>query len=111
VTAGLAVGEHKFTQDIFHQGNSFGTPFIYNEAASFNKTSLGWALGAGFEHALSSNWSVKLQYLRVDLGSDRAGSSGICTPDFIAFSCSAFTGSHKAGLTLDTVTAGINYRF
>jgi len=106
VTAGLAIGEHKFSQDIIHL-NSF---FQYTETAAFNKTSVGWVLGAGLEHALSSNWSLKVQYLHVDLGSHSADSVGTCTiPIFPA--CESYTGTHKADLTLETVTAGINYRF
>ena len=35
----------------------------------------GWTLGAGIEHAFSYNWSVKLEYLYVDL--DRGGNGDL----------------------------------
>jgi outer membrane immunogenic protein len=51
---GLAVGE-------VHAWDSlFGT--------SGDKTATGWTIGAGFETKLNPNWSVKLEYLHVDLG-------------------------------------------
>ena len=30
----------------------------------------GWAAGGGFEYALGANWSAKVEYLFVTLGSD-----------------------------------------
>ena len=33
-----------------------------------SETNVGWALGAGLEYAFLSNWTVKAEYLYVDLG-------------------------------------------
>ena len=106
VTGGLAVGKHAFRQHIVQLNLPMQE---YTETGAFDDTSVGWTLGAGFEHALSKQWSLKFQYLHVDLGSHSTTSAGTCllSPAF----CEAFTGSHKADLTLDTVSAGINYRF
>jgi outer membrane immunogenic protein len=37
--------------------------------ASFSSTRMGWTLGAGAESMIGGGWSVKLEYLYVDLGS------------------------------------------
>jgi outer membrane immunogenic protein len=53
-TGGLAYG-----------GFSGGSP---NVAYSLSKLKAGWTVGAGVEAALGSNWSVKFEYLYMDLG-------------------------------------------
>jgi outer membrane immunogenic protein len=40
-----------------------------NTAANFSQTNVGWAIGAGAEWKLTHNWSVRGEYLYVDLGS------------------------------------------
>ena len=66
--------------------------------ASANKTKVGWTAGAGVEYAMWSNWSVKLEYLYVDLGSFDCGISCGAAVDNVSF---------KANV----VRAGLNYRF
>jgi len=58
---------------------------------------LGWTVGAGLEYAFMSNWSAKIEYLYVDLGSF----------DTTAFSPVATTINFKENI----VRAGINYKF
>jgi len=60
----------------------------------------GWTVGGGLEAALAANWTAKVEYLYVDLGS---------------FNCGLNCG---AGLTTDNVSfhtnllrAGVNYKF
>ncbi len=61
----------------------------------------GWTGGGGIEYALNRNWSVKAEYLYIDLGSGgvpctvAAGSCGNSTQDF----------------TESVVRGGINYHF
>lgn len=67
----------------------------------FNKGTVrrtGWAGGVGAEYALTPNWSAKVEYLRIDLGSFKVGLNGALN-DF--------------GTTarFDVVRAGFNYRF
>ena len=105
VTGGLSLGERKFNQSIVQLTN-----FAYIQTGASNSTKAGWVLGAGLEHALGDEWSFRLQYLHVDLGSESVGSVGECPPPDTA-ACAAYTGSHKASFALDSVTAGISYRF
>jgi outer membrane immunogenic protein len=104
VTSGLAVRELKFDQSIVQLN------FPYVQTGASSSTKAGWVLGAGIEHALDDEWSLRLQYLHVDLGSASSGSAGVCPPPDTA-ACAVYTGSHKVELALDSVTAGINYRF
>lgn len=104
VTGGLAVGEPRLTQTIAQLN------FPYVETAALSSTKAGWVLGAGLEHALDSEWSLRLQYLHVDLGSQSTATAGVCPPPNVAI-CEVYTGSRKVDFALDSVTAGINYRF
>jgi outer membrane immunogenic protein len=65
---------------------------------------VGWAVGAGGEYALTNNWSVKLEYLYIDLGSMSYIDVGA-----IGVPRSALT------TTIDTaqnvIRVGLNYKF
>jgi outer membrane immunogenic protein len=101
VTGGLAFGKVNYS----------GVYFIpSNNAQAFvdeSKTKFGFALGAGLEHALDKNWSLKLEYQYVDLGEDSARSSNftnglVTTTEF-------FTTDYETNF--HTVRIGVNYRF
>jgi outer membrane immunogenic protein len=66
--------------------------------ASATKTEIGWTAGAGVEYAMLSNWSVKLEYLYVDLGKFDCGISCGAASDNVSFKANA-------------LRAGLNYRF
>jgi outer membrane immunogenic protein len=83
LTGGLAMGDIKATNSAL---------------SSANKTKMGYALGAGVEYAMMSNWSVKLEYLYVDLGNFDCGVNCGATTDDVSF---------KANI----IRAGVNYRF
>ena len=62
----------------------------------------GWLLGVGVEYAFLGNWSAKLEYNYMDMGSkagdaDHLGGLAV-TPA-------------NVDLTVQTIKAGINYRF
>ena len=85
VTGGAAFGDVRASTPGFPQGGA-------------DKT--GWTVGGGLEAALAGNWTAKVEYLYVDLGS---------------FNCGLNCG---AGLTTDNVSfhanllrAGVNYKF
>ncbi len=72
--------------------------------ASNSSVTAGWVVGAGAEWAVSSNWSVKAEYLHFDLGTKSAG---------LIYNYGPFTSTMTASLkeSGDIVRAGLNYRF
>ena len=63
---------------------------------SSSKSQFGWTFGAGLEYAFMGNWTAKLEYLYVDLGSFNAGIAPIV---------------NNVSFKESIVRAGINYRF
>lgn len=61
---------------------------------SDDTTKLGWTVGGGAEYAFTPNWTVKAEYLYVDLGK---------------LNCAACTSNVKFNENI--VRAGINYKF
>jgi outer membrane immunogenic protein len=96
-TGGLAVGQVKYGDSRFVEFN--GQLF----AASSDETRVGWTVGGGAEMMLSSRWSVKAEYLHVDLGKTSYTSAGSSTP--------TNTIDHFHRFTEDLVRLGLNYRF
>jgi outer membrane immunogenic protein len=67
--------------------------------AGASQTNLGWALGAGVEFAVYRNWSVKAEYLHVDLGNfNCALACGLAASDNVSFDA-------------NLVRGGVNYHF
>jgi outer membrane immunogenic protein len=104
VTGGLAVarikGDFTFT-------DTFATAL---ETASISTTKTGWTVGAGAEVGLQGPWSLKVEYLYVNLGSVSTTSTNLTafTPP-IAFPTNVFT--HSMDLKANIVRVGLNYRF
>ena len=86
VTGGLAVG---------------GSNLKYTDTAapttnfSRNQSKAGWAVGAGVEALLGSNWTAKIEYLYADLGQTSYGGAV----------------AQKISLRDHLVRIGLNYRF
>jgi outer membrane immunogenic protein len=70
-------------------------------AASFNHTQGGWALGAGVEKIIAGNWTAKLEYLYVDLGT--------ITDSFVL--APGATETIHQNVTDHIVRLGLNYRY
>jgi outer membrane immunogenic protein len=79
-------------------GGAFGRVNIGNASGTVDETKTGWTAGVGLEYAFLGNWSGKIEYLHVDLGSATCGVS-ICTTGI------------SADYTADIIRAGINYKF
>ncbi|SCW35550.1 outer membrane protein [Ancylobacter rudongensis] len=92
VTGGLAWGNVKVSESwtSYTDGtlDGFG-------GASRSETLWGWTLGGGLEYAVTDNWSVKAEYLYVDLGD-------------INWDGAANT---KIDMSMQTLKAGVNYKF
>jgi outer membrane immunogenic protein len=96
-----------------------GCPFIPFASWSNTRTKVGWVAGAGIEGALDDGWTVKLEYLHVDLGTVETafatlpGLYGNFIPALggaTSFSV-AGTGTIRTRVTDEIVRVGLNYRF
>ncbi len=100
-TGGLAYGKVSVTDNI--AVNFTGTPaFVGATSISASKTKFGWTAGAGVEGVLFNwnNWTWKLEYLYIDLGSlSGSGVDPIIGPY-----------SYDAKFTDNIVRFGLNYR-
>ncbi|MGH6683927.1 MAG: outer membrane protein [Pseudolabrys sp.] len=83
ITGGGAAGDIKTSESVL---------------GSTTKTKIGWTVGGGLEYAVWANWSVKAEYLYVDLGSSDCGLSCGAAGDSVNFHTHLIRG-------------GVNYRF
>ena len=60
----------------------------------------GWTLGAGLEAALAQNWTAKVEYLYVNLGTFNCG-----------FNCGAGLATDNVSFHTNILRAGVNYKF
>jgi len=113
VTGGLAYGQFKAD----YTSGVVGLPL---GVASTSTTRAGWTIGAGVEGALSNNWTVKAEYLYVDLGSSASGVLGGATSTvlpnvpqqgFTTVVDTTFAGAATTRLRDNIVRIGVNYHF
>jgi outer membrane immunogenic protein len=91
VTGGVAFGDTSYSVNDFSGGGQ----------GSLSQTHTGWTAGAGVEYMIAQNWTVKGEYLHIDLGSKTYVIPGTNQPDFLA--------SIKP--QYDLVRLGVNYKF
>jgi outer membrane immunogenic protein len=104
-TGGLAYG-----------GVSATTPAI---PLSWGSTRAGWTVGAGAEAAIDHHWSIKLEYLYMDLGDVGDGSTTATTvvtqPGVpvrrTTVTTTTFTSAFGTRFTDNILRVGVNYRF
>ena len=109
VTGGLAASTFVFSQNISYLNPRlnflpFTTAAGGANAGSASSTKVGWTIGAGFERMLNDNWSVKAEYLYVDLGTQSFASS------YTDLQPAVFTVQHRDSLTTNILRLGVNYR-
>jgi outer membrane immunogenic protein len=102
-TGGLAFGQVKSATAI-----SFtSTTDVY--AGSLDETRAGWTVGGGGEWMIAPNWSIKGEYLFIDLG--KTGYNNVC----ITAVCTAFAPppSYQTDLRVreNVARVGVNYHF
>ena len=86
-----------------------GSDLDFTSKAGFHGIRLGWTVGAGIEHALTPNWSVKAEYDYLNFGSfamTTPGGSLAYMPTYLAGP------APNANITQDLhqVKLGVNYR-
>jgi outer membrane immunogenic protein len=102
-TGGLAYGQAKLST-FLTRTNLGGCPSPNQcEAGSVSDTKVGWTIGGGVEWAFALNWSVRAEYLFVDLGNL---SHNMTDPNFPAELFGA-----SIPLRVNIVRAGLNYQF
>lgn len=97
-TGGLAYGNVKDElkiNDISDQG-----PYLH---FSKEEVQTGFAVGGGIEYLFSPSWSVKAEYLYIDLGSQKVGGSYVSGP--VTYSGS----TQEIDASFHTVKVGFNY--
>lgn len=102
VTGGLAASEVTTTLSYL---DSFSNPGVMNSSRS--SVQVGWTVGGGLELALNRNWSLKGEYLYVDLGSISTGG----TIDGTVPIGYAQPLSSSTDVTAHLARLGLNYRF
>ena len=65
----------------------------------------GWVAGAGIEHMIAPNVSLKLEYLHFDFGRQGGDQTSVSDPPI------GFVYKNTADLTADSVKAGVNFKF
>lgn len=110
VTGGLAYGDVSATDNV---SGAFDFPPGTNNpvsAAASNSTStikVGWTVGAGLEGVLGGNWTGKIEYLYMDLGSI----SGSFVTPIVGPSGGFLNASYNSHITDNIVRVGVNYHF
>ena len=97
-TGGLAYGEVKSNETI---------GLVAPQSLSQSNTNVGWTLGVGIEGVIAGNWTAKLEYLYVDLGTV----SGSFLTNQNAFGGGLITTTYSSRVTDNVLRAGLNYKF
>jgi outer membrane immunogenic protein len=100
VTGGLAVGEVMTAGTVFGF-DSNGNPV--NTIVSSHNTQGGWTVGGGIEGRVAGNWTAKIEYLYLDLGTVTT----IPAPALNSTTAVAF----NSRVTDNLLRVGVNYKF
>jgi outer membrane immunogenic protein len=104
-TGGLAYGEIATNE----------TVGVVPAAFSSKNTNLGWTAGVGIEGVIGGNWTAKLEYLYVDLGTV-SGSYLTAIPAVGGFGVGLapagfVTSNYSSHITDNILRVGVNYKF
>ncbi|MBI5011850.1 MAG: outer membrane beta-barrel protein [Methylocystis sp.] len=104
---GQVVNNVGFADNFFNLGiSSIGHGY-------YDNTKTGWTAGGGIEWSPSMfpSWSLKAEYLYVDLGSTTANSVPLNTMAGAATGVPTFAATHNSPTRFQVVRAGINWHF
>jgi outer membrane immunogenic protein len=97
VSGGFALSNMTFSQSVFFSATGS------TQAGTNTGTIVGWTGGGGIEYAVTNNWSIKGEYLYVDLGHQNLNEFNPAFPTFTQF---AFN-----DIKISIARFGLNYRF
>jgi outer membrane immunogenic protein len=113
LTGGLAYGHDSMDETVTQHcpcGPGPASDYVSGRG-SFDETRFGWTAGAGFEYALTNHWSLKAEYLHIDLGNKTSRFVGnIFNSSGVSQGAWGQDGINSK-VNLDTVDAGVNYKF
>ncbi|MBR0954430.1 outer membrane protein [Bradyrhizobium canariense] len=101
-TGGAAIAEVKGN---FNFTDTFSAA---TESAAIRDTRLGWTAGVGTEYAVGGGWSLKAEYLYVDLGRSTVTSTNLVS-GATQYPSNVYT--HSIDLKSNIVRVGVNYKF
>jgi len=103
-TGGLAVAEVNLSET-----NTFSPLFSAagTDALSTSQARAGWTVGGGAQYRINKRWSIKAEYLYVDLGTLNASSSG---PSPYFGNPAIINYSHSLNVTEQIVRVGANFK-
>lgn len=96
-TGGLAYGGVNSSETIGGAGSEY----------SNSDTRVGWTVGAGIEGVIGGNWTAKLEYLYMHLGTT---SASFLTP-IAAFGGGFLSANYSSHIIDNILRVGVNYRF
>ena len=101
ITGGAAYGKTKVEGSYFSY--DAWCDYAWGNAFDASSTNWGWTIGAGAEYAITNNWTIKAEYLYVDLGSTDYTFFDV-NDDYHYYTGSVDTKFH-------TMKVGVNYKF
>jgi outer membrane immunogenic protein len=90
-------------------GGAFGGTQTVVDGTSTSKTKTGWTAGLGVEAAFADNWTAKVEYLYVNLGS--VTGTGLCSLAACTTSGIPLPVAGTVSLTENLIRVGVNYKF
>lgn len=101
------------TGGVAYGGGSANFSFFDNATGSFwsgnpSSSRVGWTVGGGVEYALTNNWTIRGEYLYVDLGSNNFTSVG--NTDVATFFPGVYASGH-IDYNASIFRAAVNYKF
>ncbi|MBV9243113.1 MAG: porin family protein [Acidobacteria bacterium] len=110
VTGGLAVSRINYAA-LFTDNypSTFGAGANAHESGGSNTTKVGWTGGGGFETKVNSHWSIKGEYLYVDLRRTTSTSTNLTAQTPPTGGGDTFT--HSIAVREHVIRFGFNYHF